>query len=565
MTVQIDREQRIPRTEIALAWRRAELSGLAPSSSLEWLTQVEIDRQSRLLVAATPVLGELAEELLGTRFCVLLADSEARIVDRRFGESKLGALLDQINAVPGSTFDEATTGTNSIATPFELRQGFRVIGTEHYLDSLKGFSCYGHPIIHPVTRRLEGVIDITGYAEDSNSLLAPFLMRAAHQIEERLLQGSRAAQQHLLSTYQIAATRTTDPVVVVGEGVTLTNQPAMDQLAPTDFVVLRAIAADAPLLEVTSTSITLASGRRVKVHLEPIPRSAEGVLIKLSPADPTYLILSSESPMVLKPRTFGGPSRSVRRTDAEQWRDQLISVLIAGEAGTGRSTAAREHVGCDPVAQFDALDIGEVGQAHWIEDVTAALTVAGTVILENIQLLPESAAHRVRRLLLMKDRSSRLIVTTAQLSALEGEQAALASVFLAKVEIAPLRQRRAEIPGIAIAMLKAERPGAVLDLSSTLVDHLVNQPWPGNLQEMHAVVRHLSRARVSGTLTPNDLPPAYRKSAAHRARTPLEQSEYDTIVAALRTCEGNKVQAAKHLGIARATLYSRIRRFRIRE
>ncbi|WP_420802577.1 aldehyde dehydrogenase family protein [Streptomyces cavernae] len=59
-----------------------------------------------------------------------------------------------------------TTDTRSpsrlIATVYELRRGLAVHGDERYLEPFKRFSCYGHPITHPVTRRLEGVEEIFG-------------------------------------------------------------------------------------------------------------------------------------------------------------------------------------------------------------------------------------------------------------------------------------------------------------------------------------------------------------------------------------------------------------------
>ena len=43
----------------------------------------------------------------------------------------------------------------------------------------------------------------------------------------------------------------------------------------------------------------------------------------------------------------------------------------------------------------------------------------------------------------------------------------------------------------------------------------------------------------------------------------LEQAERDVIVTALRTAGGNKVRAARALGLSRTTLYARIRHLRI--
>ncbi|HKT58832.1 MAG TPA: helix-turn-helix domain-containing protein, partial [Gemmatimonadales bacterium] len=56
-----------------------------------------------------------------------------------------------------------------------------------------------------------------------------------------------------------------------------------------------------------------------------------------------------------------------------------------------------------------------------------------------------------------------------------------------------------------------------------------------------------------------DLPPEYVARAARRQLAALEQIEAQTIVRALREAGGNKHQAALALGIARSTLYRKIR------
>ncbi|MEV0053573.1 hypothetical protein AB0H34_24110 [Saccharopolyspora shandongensis] len=82
-----------------------------------------MDRRSALMVAAEPVLAELAHQLDGASYCVVLADRQSRIVECTAGSEQLCARLAGLGVVRGGVFREETTGTNSIATAHELRQG----------------------------------------------------------------------------------------------------------------------------------------------------------------------------------------------------------------------------------------------------------------------------------------------------------------------------------------------------------------------------------------------------------------------------------------------------------
>jgi sigma-54 dependent transcriptional regulator, acetoin dehydrogenase operon transcriptional activator AcoR len=73
------------RPEIALAWRRAALSGLDPGMEVRETDIADVDQRSRLAAATAPILDRLMDELVGTRFSVLLSDRTSRIITRRLG------------------------------------------------------------------------------------------------------------------------------------------------------------------------------------------------------------------------------------------------------------------------------------------------------------------------------------------------------------------------------------------------------------------------------------------------------------------------------------------------
>ena len=91
----------------------------------------------------------------------------------------------------------------------------------------------------------------------------------------------------------------------------------------------------------------------------------------------------------------------------------------------------------------------------------------------------------------------------------------------------------------------------------------MQHPWPGNLRELKAVIAHAASRRCSGGIALFDLPEQYRCTAPAVPMAALDRAERDVIVLALRNAHGNKVQAARELGLSRTTLYARIRQLRI--
>ncbi|WP_427918317.1 sigma-54-dependent Fis family transcriptional regulator [Streptomyces sp. cg40] len=543
---------RAVRPEIALSWHRSAMSGLTTSTPDIPVHPDAADRRSRLVVAAEPVLAELADQLGDmAAFCVLLADRDARIVNVPVGAGSLRRRLEGLGGIPGGLFLEETTGTNAIATAHELRRGFAVHGEEHYVEPFKQLSCYGQPVIHPVTHRLEGVLDITCLARDDSPLLGPFIARAARDIEENLLRTARRTEQRMLSAFQATARRNR-PVLVIGEGVVLANPAATELLDPVDHVRLRELASDLERRVGGSRepcpvrSVELSSGRIVSVRVRLVSPGSDGVLFEFPDQD--------QEERAIVPRQVLRPSVPVRGTPA----------YVGGPPGTGRSTTARSLAGACPaeIVTLDASDVAAQGEEAWLSALERAATGGARVlVVEDIHLLPEACCVRLRRLLDGYD--PWIILTGAPVTELTGHHAVLVSGCPHRTDLPPLRNRSAELPQLIRELLHSMDAADRLHFTPAALGVLAGHPWPGNLRELHTVVRTVVDSRSAGDVTPHDLPADYRTSTRLRVMTPLERAEHDAIVAALRECRGNKVHAAKRLGISRTTLYSRIRTLRI--
>jgi DNA-binding NtrC family response regulator len=159
-----------------------------------------------------------------------------------------------------------------------------------------------------------------------------------------------------------------------------------------------------------------------------------------------------------------------------------------------------------------------------------------------------------------------------------------------RLEIPPLRERRAEIRPLCEAFLKqlAREAGASHEprLSDAAVTLLEAYAWPGNIRELRNMMERALLLADGGDIEPEHLPtetlvdPVSDAVAGERAIDLAlaeqegppdkddrwnreERAERARILEALRAEGGNQTRAAKRLGISRGTLLARLERFEI--
>jgi transcriptional regulator of acetoin/glycerol metabolism len=535
------------RAIIESSWRRVSLYGLEPGEPLGRVRSAAVDTSGRLAAAAGVVLDEIARGLDGNEFAALLADSHARIVEVRVGSHDVQRALESVHAVRGAEYIEETTGTNAIATAFELRRGVAVNGKDHFLEDLRAFSCYGHPIFDLTTRRLEGILDITCPVEHANPLLRPVVIRAVREIERRLLDSAKDTEVRMLASFQAASRRFPRfPVMALGADIALTNRIAADMVDAEDHTALRALGAELNPGQRREADLALTSGLLVHVNYARIPGADDAVLYRLIPQ-------AQRVPLV--PRTPA--TRDAHLSAVDQ-----LPVFIHGEAGSGRTTVARSLRPGNEFEEFDASEVATIDEREWLRRLADRLEQPeGLVVVDSIHLLsPLGAAFLGERVC---NACCGIALTSVPLSELSGEHLRLAHRCALTVAIAPLRARRDELPGIAQTMLDELFPRQHLTLASRTVDLLVDQPWRGNLRELRDCLVQVPVRPPHRIILPGDLPAVYRLRDAGRRLPAIRQIERDAIMMALDDTQGNKIQAAKWLGISRSTLYRRVRELRI--
>ncbi|MEE8429643.1 MAG: sigma 54-interacting transcriptional regulator, partial [Candidatus Desulfatibia sp.] len=137
------------------------------------------------------------------------------------------------------------------------------------------------------------------------------------------------------------------------------------------------------------------------------------------------------------------------------------------------------------------------------------------------------------------------------------------------VFLPPLRQRGNDIPLLSRHFLNrytAEQDKEVKDFSSDAMRILLDYSWPGNVRELENSIEHAVVLVKGDRIEVSDLPPAIRNfGASFRAESPgtIQENEKNLLTETLEECNWNKKLAAQRLGISRATLYNKLRKYQI--
>ena len=548
------------RPEIAASWRRSLLSGVDPGRVPEGRPDPERAAAPRLLRAAEPVLDRIVGQLADTTTAVVLADSKAWILWRGAGEPGLFAHLDRISAAPGCCLGEEFVGTNGLGTPVEDRRPALVVGGEHYQDSMQDFTCVGVPIVDRLSNRLAGVLDLTCASRDTNELLLPLLTEAVREIEQRLREQATVRERALFEEFVERTRRRRDVAVAsLNEDFLITNAAAAQLFEPADHALLWDWAgrATATGREVDGT-LTLTREIVVQARCTPVAGGAgpAGVVVTMTPR--------TRDPVRGSPTSVTGTwHRLLERADRLAGMDG--PVLLHGEPGVGKvRLAERMHRLRDGDGPFLVLDC-RTQQARgdaWLRELAAGLADPdATVVLRHVTALPDPVATTAAAF--VGSAAARVVLTTVQRPSGTAPGGLLDSAAVT-LAVPPLRDRPEDMPALVDTLLaELGRDGAHQRCTAPALAALKAHRWPGNVRELRRVLATALVNSMQFDVGLDHLPDGYREPPTGGRLALLESTERDAIVAALTKAGWNKERAAADLGISRATIYRKIRRFAI--
>jgi two-component system response regulator HydG len=278
-------------------------------------------------------------------------------------------------------------------------------------------------------------------------------------------------------------------------------------------------------------------------------------------------------------------------------------VLILGESGTGKELVARSihFLGIRQNKPFVPVDcsglVATLIESELFGHVKGAFTGAqhartglleagngGTVFLDEIGDLPLDLQSKLLRVLQEREIRPvggiervridlRIIAATNR----DLESAARTGAFrqdlyfrlnVVQIKLPPLRERKSDIPLLVNSFLEKfgdpERP--IRTISEDAMRRLMAYDWPGNVRELENAVERAVALGSGPILHIGDLPSNLQQDSNEKTLdsnelTTLDEVERRFIFRALRETNGDKLAAARLLGIGKTTLYRKLKQY----
>jgi two-component system response regulator AtoC len=298
-------------------------------------------------------------------------------------------------------------------------------------------------------------------------------------------------------------------------------------------------------------------------------------------------------------------------------KDTRTPVLITGESGTGKELVARamHFRGVYAKRPFVAVDCGSLVptlvESELFGYEKGAFTGAlkskeglfqaangGTILLDEVGELSMEMQAKLLRVLQEKEvrpvGSNHKVKVDIRVIAATNRDLETAykegkfrkdlyfRLNVVTLHLPALRERKSDMAALVHYFLDKLAPSRSITVTSAAMKAMLQYDWPGNVRELENCIERAITLGGHDSIDLHDLPPAVRAEAPPMAEmvdipeenvvvpgrssgsaTDLEELERATIERVFEQVQGDKSRARKMLGISRATLYRKLKRYNI--
>jgi len=610
---------------IERSWRRCLNHGLAfdaPNDPLVISAQELANRQEQnhlLITLAEPEMAALSEQISHTRSLVILTDNEGVILSS-MGDQTFIDDAQRVSLSPGASWNEAHRGTNAIGTALIEQSAISVQGAEHFMAHHHALSCSAVPIFD-AENHLLATLDVSNDFQMPQQHTLALVKMAAQMIENRLFRASYSAEivLHFHSRPEFIDTLWEGIAAFDGDGQFIaTNRSGqfqlnlhVDQINPQSEYIHFNQLFDEPL---NVLKARLHHQERALIFQMRLMNGAKifAKIAFLNPQKPTSrpeksLTVLSTSAANLDLLNSGDAQINRAIKQVKQVLDRQIPILIQGETGVGKDLFARAIHDASPrrkgawvAVNCAALPEGLI-EAELFGYEEGAFTGArrkgsagklvqadgGTLFLDEIGDMPLSLQARLLRVL--QDRAVTPLGSAQSIKVDFALMSATNQKLKEKVEsgefrsdlyyringlsvMLPALRLRTDLDALIKLILNIEQ-STHINLSHEVATIFAQHPWPGNIRQLHNVLRTAIALSDGELITIDHLTSDFleemknnseRKVAIQIVKTThsnLDQITKEAIERSLLQHQGNISAVARELGMSRNTLYRKLKNF----
>jgi len=558
------------------SWRRSQMALGRPENVTDVPQVPEEMLDLYLLDLLQAPLNRFAEDLADTGLGLLLADARGQVIQRWSHDHTAIEHLDRLGTVRGAVLAESAVGTNGVGTVLMTGKIVQISGNEHFADFYQDAMCTGSPLRHPINGKLMGVVTLSSKVTPRADLLRPLLKSLTTQLEQHVLELAQPATRRMFDVFLKYSRQHSGGVVAFGPQGALIQNPAAGGLTTEDMTQIHTAVAAAPLdgrlsldLSTGRTALeftSLDSGNAVVViqgHQTPAVRTSSTLRTTSTLQTTSTLHGSSTAGGAPQPLAGRSPEWLAAVHQVAKLRESARPVLIAGEAGVGKVSLAlgRPFRPGSPEV-LDAAESHLLGDREWLQQLSDRLKLGEFTVIRGIETLDSHAADGLRalldRTLLDPTRPTGKVFMTVTAAKPDDVNATKRRFAANVVWLAPLRERFSDIAVLWTGF--ARSAGAGLEPATEAIALLRAYSWPGNTKELKSVIAGLVDGGKRGTVAPADLPAEMQSG---KSLSMIERVELDALRNALSEADGNRAKAAEILGLSRATVYRKMKAYRL--
>lgn len=594
------------------SWLRCKNNSLDMKGDLEYdhLNKsrfAEIQYDSRLLIDSSKNHLEYLHNSVAESGCsILLTDTNCNTLQVMRSNKIVNDKL-FVGFENGVALDEHRVGTTAMSCSIHSKQFTRVFGNEHYKDLLVGLNCAALPILSPKGIVI-GSINLTNENPLDDPAVFYMLKSCAKNIQKQLVYSIPETLTIELTLSSAQFGELTNLIIAVAADTTIVGcNEAANRFLFHDYSIngqLFSSIFDTPFSDVLNLGLTKQQPFKLRLH-SGISLTAKVIKSKDQPITTkhTYAPLEAEKNHCKADAIYFGDPTINRNMNSGSKVISRLPIVLLGESGVGKEVAAQYlHDKSECTGKFVSINCASIPETLIESELFGyqggAFTGAdkkgnkgriveahnGTLFLDEIGDMPLVMQSRLLRVLetrkvnplgsnVEKDVTFQLIcATNVDLEKLVESGGFRKDLYYRikgySINLIPLRERADKV-GIADIILHKDCHNKS-KLDESIKVFIEKYDWPGNIRELRNALLYADAMNEGDeNITLEELPEEYHHavellpaqsctSLGKKLNGKIDVEMEKLISTSLKQCKGNVSEAAKWLGISRATLYRKL-------